>query len=120
MQTSPVIMPKALIQQRLLLTIPGRGGWPKLSTRLRLDDVAEWTGVKRAVLDRVARKRQEVDDSLQVQLSSFLTLFEAGLIVKVVEGGACVLRRVPTAPGVKLPPRATIDLSGLTPRVHWS
>jgi hypothetical protein len=110
-------MPKALIQQRLMTTLPRRGRRARDDTRIVLIDIALFTGVKRDTLYAVAVKRREVDDALQMQLSNFFTLLEAGLLVKSPPDG---LHRIPPPAGVTPPPRATIDLSGMIPRINWS
>ena len=112
-------MAKAMIQQRLMTTLPRRGRQPKLDLALRLADVSAFTGVGAGTLRDVANKKREVDDALQLQLSSFFDLFESGRIVKIVVGDRCVLRRLATPPGEAPAPRATIDLSGVAPRVIW-
>ena len=116
----PVVMSRQALQQRLLAVTPRPGRQAPRDTRLRLRDVSAFIGVQLVVLSRVAHKRQELDDPLQMQLSSFFALWESGCIVKEVEGDHCVLRRVPPPPGVAPPPRATIDVGGLLPRVNWN
>ena len=116
----PVIMSKQALQQRLLLMIGPRGRKKPDDSRTYTHDVAAFLGIRREVLFKVAHKRHEIDDSMQLQLSSFFVLYESGRIVKVVEGEIRTLRRVPAPDGVPEPPRATIDLSGFTPRINWS
>jgi len=113
------VMPKALIQQRLLVTIPRRGQ-SKPTKELRLRDIAEHTGVGLSVLAACAHKGREVDDSLQLQLSYFFELFDRGLLVKVLEGDRYVIRRIPPKPGVVEPPRAKVDLSWGATLIKWS
>ena len=118
--TPPVIMSKQALQQRLLMLVGKRGKKKPEDGKVYYSDVATFIGVHRQVLYAVAHKRQEIDDSLQIQLSSFFVLYESGRIVKVVDGADCTLRRVPAPEGVAEPPRATIDLSGFAPRIKWS
>lgn len=113
-------MSKSALQRRLLEVSPGRGRRSPTDTRLRLTDVSTFIGVRRSTLSLVAHRRQELDDALQMQLSSFFTLWERGCIVKEVRGDHCELRRVPRPAGEPEPPRATIDVSGLMPRVDWN
>ena len=118
MKARPV-MPKKLIQQRLHVLIPAKGRPVVNDLRLKIADVSDFIGVRGDVLYKVAHKRREVDDALQVTLSNFFALVDDGCIVKVLEGSAAVVRRVPCAPDVVEQPKAKIDLSGLTPRVVW-
>jgi hypothetical protein len=117
---NPAVMPRQVIQQRLRTMIPRRGRPPVGDTRLLLADVAAWIGLPLGSVERVARGKREIDDPLQLQLSYFFALVDAGCIVKVIEGGHAVVRRIPPPVGVKLPPRATIDLSAGFPRITWS
>lgn len=105
---------------RLLAAIPRRGDKIKFTESLRLQDVQLWLGVSVKVLALCAHRKREVDDALQVQLSSFFSLIDRGLLVKAREGSEFVLRRIARPVGVPEPPRATIDLSGSAPRVNWS
>ena len=116
----PVIMAKAALQQRLLATVRRGGHQSPADTRLHLRDVSAFIGVKRPVLSAVAHKKQELDDALQVQLSSFFMLWESGRIVKEVVGQSCELRRIVPPPGETEPPRATIDVHGMFPRINWN
>lgn len=113
----PVVMPKALIQQRLATTLPRRGRRAAADPQVYLVDIADFTGVQAATLRQVAGKKREVDDALQMQLSNLFALLEAGLLVKTQPVG---LHRIPAPAGVEPPRRATIDLSGFAPRVNWS
>ena len=112
-------MSKAALQARLLSTIPRRGDPRTLTPEIRLRDVEKFIGVRLRVLAECAHKKRELDDGLQLQLSSFFTLVDRGTLVKVREGEGYVMRRIPPLPGVPEPPRATIDLSGMAPRIKW-
>ena len=112
------IMPKALIQQRLLSSI-ARKGPTKHTLELRMNDISKFTGVGRFTLDAVAHKRREVDVALQMQLSTFFTLFDAGLLVKVKEGDEYLIKRVPPPPGYVEPPKARVSLSWGDPLIKW-
>jgi hypothetical protein len=114
--STPTVLPKAQIQQRLLVMIPRQGKPRKLDLRMKLQDVEAFTGIKTSTLSQVARKKREIDEAMQIQLSAFLVLIERGLIVKDAAG----VRRISPPAGVREPPRATIDLSGPAPRIHWS
>ena len=70
-------------------------------------------------LSTIAHKRREVDDALQMQLSAFFSQWEQGVLVKVVDGPRCVIKRIPPPAGVKPEPRATIDISGQSLRIDW-
>ena len=115
----PEILSKQVLQMRLLAVIPRRGDPRTLTSEIRLQDIEKWLHVSVKVLAQCAHRRREVDDALQVQLSSFFGLVDHGLLVKAKEGPVYVLRRVRAPPGKSDPPRATIDLSGLSPRVNW-
>ena len=110
-------MPKVLIQQRLMTTLPRRGRRSPADTRVFITDIAVFIGVSVDTLRQVANKKREADDALQMQLSNFFTLLEAGLLVKDAGGG---IHRIACPTGVTPPPRATIDLSGFAPRINWS
>jgi predicted DNA-binding transcriptional regulator AlpA len=113
------IMPKALIQQRLLTCIVSRG--PKKHTlELRMPDICQFTGVSRRTLDDCAHRRREVDDPLQRQLSTFFNLWESGLLVKVKEGDEYLIKRVLPPPGYVEPPKARVSLSWGDPLIKWS
>lgn len=114
------ILSKQVLQARLLATIPRRGRPRTLTIDLRLTDIEKFLGVRKAVLAECAHRRRELDDSLQVQLSSFFVLVDQGLLVKAKEGDAFVMRRIARPAGVNEPPRATIDLTGMSPRINWS
>ncbi len=118
---APIIMSKAAIQQRLMAATlrPGRSS-PK-DPRLLLRDIAGFTGVTLLTLTNMAHRRREVDDALQLQLSVFFTLIDAGTLVKQLslDGKTRVLKRILPAAGAPAPPRATIDLRGPQPRVIW-
>lgn len=116
---APALYAKAALQQRLLTTIARRGTPRTLTLDLRLADIAAFTGVRLVVLAACAHRRREVDDALQLQLSLLFSLWERGLLVKVKEGDAYVLRRIATPAGVVEPPRARIDLTGFGPRILW-
>ena len=112
------IMSKAMIQQRLLTTVPKKGRRTPGET-LRLYDIADHTGVSLATLSACAHRRREVDDALQAQLSYFFALFERGVLVKQREGRGFVIRRVRPPDATPEPERPRIDISGFEPRINW-
>jgi hypothetical protein len=97
-----------------------RGRRKAVNTDIMIADVSAFLGVGVDTLRHVARKKREVDDGLQLQLSSFFTLVDAGVLVKRHENGVPVIVRIPPPPGAPPAARATIDLSGQWPRVKWS
>jgi hypothetical protein len=114
-----VLMSKATIVRRLVVTIPKKGMRPP-TLEIRLRDIAAHLRMSAKSLEHIAQGRRDMNDELQVQLSAFFVLVERGLMVKVRDGDVYRMQRVARAAGVAEPARATIDVRGLAPRIHWS
>ena len=114
------VMPKHLLQHRLLLSIAKPGARAEFRSGLYLPDIAEFLHIGPQTLAACAKRKREIDDGLQVQLSNFFTLWDKGLLAKVKEGKKYEIVRLPVKIGAPEPPKATIDLSGAVPKIRWS
>ena len=121
--TERIILSKHTLLLRLGALAARRGSRGKnfdYTTLLLVDDVARHLGLDRTTLAAVGRKKREMEEGLQVQLSNFFLLWDRGVFAKVAVEGGYAIKRVPPAAGAQEPPRATIDLTGLAPRINWS
>jgi hypothetical protein len=114
------VMPKHLLQQRLLLSLAKPGAQASLRSGLYLPDIAAFLHLGPTILVSCAKRKREIDDGLQVQLSNFFTLWDKGLLAKVKEGKKYEIVRMPAKIGAPEPAKATIDLSGTVPKIRWS
>ena len=119
------VMPKHLLQQRLLMSIAKPGARAALRPGLYLPDIAEFLHIGQQTLTACAKRKREIDDGMQVQLSNFFTLWDKGLLIKArakegKEGKEYEIVRLPVKIGAPEPPKATIDLTGVVPKIRWS
>jgi len=119
MSSTRQVMPKALIQQRLLTILAKRGRSSRQSFKISSSDVARFLHLDPELISQCARKNREIDEGLQLQLSNFFILWDNGVLEKVKVGTSFEIVRVPAKADIK-PPQATIDMSGIFPRIKWS